>query len=324
MKRKTTITLTIAALLAMGSVLYAGLHFFSPDLDPQGQTGPIGEAASQTDLYASDYCTATGVPVRNINSISCQGTPSPLTAVLTTPGCEEMYMAIAPLVSANAGFTPRDVFVTNGIFIYRFTPPNPPNPLIPLPEPAGNIFATIPDSGCNPDHTGITFDHTGIVGFDYNMFVTCNDGTVWKIPGTGVVPTTPFAFVALNGVGRDIEGPAVVPTTFGGPHAGKLWVADEDYPGHGAGPGALHAISSTGVVTLDIVDWGGAESVQVIPAAPCAFCSGGIQFQSVTLFAPPNGIYQYFQSDLMTGRRRHPGSERTRRRRHRSRNRQWR
>src|ERR1700751_1245915 len=111
MKRKTTITLTIAALLAMASVLYAGIHFFSPDLDPQGASGPIGEAASQTDLYATDYCTATGVALRNINSIACDGSPTFLTAVPTTPGCEEMYMAIAPSVSANAGFTPRDVFI---------------------------------------------------------------------------------------------------------------------------------------------------------------------------------------------------------------------
>ncbi|PYJ31092.1 MAG: hypothetical protein DME90_00300 [Verrucomicrobia bacterium] len=107
----------------MAGVLYAGIHFFSADLDPQGASGPIGEAASQTDLYASDYCTATGVPFRNINSISCQGTPSPLTAIPTTPGCEEMYIAIGPLVSANAGFPPRDVFITHGTLIYRFTPP---------------------------------------------------------------------------------------------------------------------------------------------------------------------------------------------------------
>src|SRR4029077_365188 len=281
MKRKTTITLTIAAFPAMGSVLYAGIHFFSPDLDPQGQSGPIGEAASPTDLYASDYCTATGVPLRKINSIACDGTPTFLTSVPTTPGCEEMYLAIAPLVSANAGFTPRDVFITHGQLIYKITPPNPP-PILGPPD----VFATIPDTGCKPDHTGITFDHTGIVGFDYNMFVTCHDGTVWKVAdvgGVGVV--TPFAFVQLNGQGRDIEGPAVVPLSFGGPHAGKLWVADEDYPGNGAGPGARHAISSPGVVTKDIVDWGGAESVQVLPDSPCAFCSGGIQFQSVTLFA---------------------------------------
>src|SRR6266496_5216875 len=127
MKRKTTITLTIAGLLGVAGALYSA-SFFSLDLDPQGASGPLGVAASQTDLYASDYCTATGVPFRNIKKIDCDGVATVVTAIPTIPGCEEMYMAIAPSVSAIAGFTPRDVFITNGILIYRFTPPTPPNP----------------------------------------------------------------------------------------------------------------------------------------------------------------------------------------------------
>ena len=79
-----------------------------------------------------------------------------------------MYMAMAPSQSANAGFTPRDVFVTNGPLIYRFTPPNPPNPLT-----AADIFAVIPDVACAADHTGITFDHVGTFGND--MIVTCHE-----------------------------------------------------------------------------------------------------------------------------------------------------
>jgi hypothetical protein len=91
-----------------------------------------------------------------------------------------MYMAIAPVQSANAGFTPRDVFITNGLLIYRFTPPNPPNPLT-----AADIFATIPDVGCSPDHTGITFDKEGTFG--NNLIVSCheNPASVWRVNGAG-------------------------------------------------------------------------------------------------------------------------------------------
>ena len=58
MKRKTTITLTIAGLLGLAGVLYgAGTYsFFSLDIDPNGISGPIGVAASTTDLYSTDYC----------------------------------------------------------------------------------------------------------------------------------------------------------------------------------------------------------------------------------------------------------------------------
>ena len=76
MKRRTTITLTIAGLLGLAGVVYgAHLSFFSNDIDPNGITGPISVAASQTDMYTSDYCGAgQNTPFRNIKSISCNGT----------------------------------------------------------------------------------------------------------------------------------------------------------------------------------------------------------------------------------------------------------
>ena len=284
MKRKTTITLTIAGLLGLAGALY-GASFFSLDLDPQG-AGPLGVAASQTDLYTSDYCTATGVPFRNIKKIDCDGVATVVTAIPTVPGCQEMYMAIAPSVSAIRGFTPRDVFITNGILIYRFTPPTPPNPLT-----AADIFATIPDGGCSPDHTGITFDHVGTSGFGNDMIVTCANGDVWKIDNLAGGPH----IIPVGAVGHEMESPAVVPATFG-PHGGELWGADDSFFGNSP-PGAVHAISSTGVVTLNIVPWVGAEGVHVIPEAPCTFCNTlpapGVFFQAITLFAFPNGVYQY-------------------------------
>src|SRR5262249_22563563 len=126
MKRKTTIILTIAALLGLTGVLYAAhLQFFSLDLDPQGETGPIGVAAAPTDLITPTHRTATNVPLMNVNSIGCDGSVTLLTQIPSIPGCYERYVAIAPLVSANAGFTPRDFFITSGPTIYQLRPPNP-------------------------------------------------------------------------------------------------------------------------------------------------------------------------------------------------------
>src|SRR5207247_10463228 len=115
---------------------------------PQGITGPIALAPSQTHMYTSDYCGAgQNTPFRNIKSISCNGTATVVTAVPTLFGatCEEMYMAFAPLQSLIAGFTPRDVFITRGPLLYRFPPPNPPTPL-----PAPDVLAVIPPSDRSP------------------------------------------------------------------------------------------------------------------------------------------------------------------------------
>ena len=242
MKKRTKITLrtkiylTTVALLAFTGVIYGSASFFSPVLGPLNQ-GPVGVAASQTDLFASDFCIGLLNPShRNIEKVNCDATFSAVTSIPSFVGdtCEEMYIAMAPIQSANAGFTPRDVFITNGIFIYRFTPPNPPNPLT-----AADIFATIPDTGCNPDHTGITFDHVGTFG--NNMIVTCKAGGVWQVNGVGT-PT----HIADRAVGaQEIEGPAVVPASFG-PFGGQIMVADEDR-------GSVHAIKNDGTVTLDVI-----------------------------------------------------------------------
>jgi hypothetical protein len=193
-------------------------------------------------------------------------------------------MTIAPSQSANAGFAPRDYFITDGPNIYQLRLPNPPT-----------LFVTIPDSGCSfpGDHTGITFDHEGT--FDFNMIVTCKgSGGVWKVDGTGN-PTNVGFILDHNMQPRTIENPAVVPRAFG-PFGGQLWVSDEDYPDTAITiPGAIHAMDSNGNITLDVVEWHGAEAVLVIPQTPCAFCSGGELFQAITLNEQgPYGIYQYF------------------------------
>ena len=91
MKRKTTITLTIAALLGLTGVLYAASHsFFSPVQDPTYGAGPVGVSAAPADLIATEYCTNT--TLTNIDKVTCQGGFSVL-AQIPNPfggGCAEL------------------------------------------------------------------------------------------------------------------------------------------------------------------------------------------------------------------------------------------
>src|SRR5213596_1126045 len=249
MKRKITITLTIAGLLGLAGVLYAANQSFfggaqNPTSDTKSagggaapaathvffsnvhnpapfpnQAGPLGVAAAPADLIATEYC-AFGNPdptFTNVDKVACDGSFATI-AQIATPGgggCAELYMTIAPTQSANAGFSPRDYFITAGPNIWQLRPPDP-----------AVVFATIPDSGCAPDHTGITFDKVGTFG--NNMLVTCKfSGSVWTVDGNGLV-TLVGNFHSAGQIG-EIESPAVVPTTFG-PFGGQLWVGDEDYP----------------------------------------------------------------------------------------------
>src|SRR5262249_32853937 len=221
---RTKITLTIAGLLVLAGVLNADPSLFVnvPVVFGPGQNGPIGVATTKTDLIVTEYCT------QNVDTIDCMGN---VTVLATIPdpspaaACLEKYVAIAPAQSANAGFTPRDIFVTQGADIYK------------IQGSTVTPFATIP--GCGADHTGITFDHVGTSGFGYKMIVTCEGGGVWQVDSAGT-PT----HIADTG-STTLEGPAVVPLSFG-PLGGQIWVADENYNG-----GAVHAIASNGTVTLD-------------------------------------------------------------------------
>src|SRR5215470_15099280 len=222
MKKRATIALTIVALLGLAGVLYAAnLTFFSgvhnPD-PPPNRAGPIGVAAAPAELIATEYCSFTGMT--NVDKVDCMGNFATI-AQIPTPhggGCQEMYMAIAPSQSANAGFTPRDYFITAGPNIYQLRLPGSPT-----------LFAVIPDGGCfDPgDHTGITFDKEG--PFNNNMIVTCKgSGGVWEVNGAGMVTNLGFVH-DHNNQPRHIENPAVVPRLFG-PFGGQVWVSDEDYP----------------------------------------------------------------------------------------------
>ena len=91
------------------------------------------------------------------------------------PQCIEKYLAIVPKQCIPAGFNVKDVYITEGQDIYKFTYPN--GPISPQP------FAQV---GCPfSDHSSITFDKEGTFGG--GMVVVCENGPVWKINGAGNV-----------------------------------------------------------------------------------------------------------------------------------------
>ena len=285
---RTKIALTIVGLLALTGIFYAAnpSRFAtvntpqSPLRHPPNHPAanptpfatvniPIGVAASKTDLIVSEYTT------QNIDTIDCLGNVSFLAAIPgVANGGKEKYLTIAPAQSANAGFTPRDIFVTQGNQVFKVSA-GPPVTVMQ--------FATLPIN--TTDHTGITFDHVGTFGF--NMIVTSENGVVLQVTPTGPNGTGIATVIARTGT--QLEGPAVVPMSFG-PLGGQILAADENN-------GAVHAIDyhSGHTVTYDVFDWDGAESVVVIPSVPCAFCSGGAFFQAIENF---NAIYQYPPGDF--------------------------
>ena len=257
---RTKIYLIIVLLLSLTGAFYASNPTFFTNVP-----FPTGVAASRDLLLVSEYCT------ENIDKVACDGTVSLFATLPGFGSCREKYMAMAPSQSTAAGFTPRDVFVTEGASVFKVS-----GGIVTLFTTIGACVAT--------DHNGITFDHFGTFGFD--MIVTCQEGDVFKIDGAGTVTQV------AAGVGVDIEGPAVVPPGFG-PHGGEIWVADE-------GGNAVHAIKNDGTVTLNILSHNTAEGVFVIPAVPCTFCdpSPGPSafFQSEQQIT--QAIYRYPLSDF--------------------------
>ena len=111
---RTKIYLTIAGLLALTGVLYAQFPPSHPTPFTAGVPFPTGVAASPDMLLVSEFCS------ENIDQYDCA--TGNVTVFAQTPGfgsCREKYMTIAPSQSANAGFTPRDVFVTEGALVFK-------------------------------------------------------------------------------------------------------------------------------------------------------------------------------------------------------------
>src|SRR5439155_22772694 len=123
MKRKTTISLTIAALLSLSGMVYAANHVFFSFIVGTFSAGPIGVAGSPDTLFATQFCDP------QLLSIDCvTGLPSPVTTIPGFPARQsfERYLIVAPAVSVNARFAPRDVYITQGNESFKFTPPAAP------------------------------------------------------------------------------------------------------------------------------------------------------------------------------------------------------
>ena len=275
MKRKTTISLTIAALLSLSGMVYAANHVFFSFIVGTFSAGPIGVAGSPDALFATQFCDP------QLLSIDCvTGLPSPIATIPGFPSgqCLERYMAVAPLVSATAGFTPRDVFITQGNEIFKFT------------QPAGPLVSFTSLPACGDDHTGITFDHEGTFGND--MILSCENGTIWKVDNLAGGPHT--FLVGTLPINIENEGPAVAPLSFG-PFGGQILTTNDN--------DAVNAIRNDGFVTLNAFVTGagtGPESVQVIPQTLCTFCANGTFFQAVEAggFGSFPGLYEYFPIDF--------------------------
>ena len=161
MKKRTKTYLIIAGLLSLTGAVYAATpFFFAPFLQA------TGVAASPDNLYATQWCN------QNFVSFDCMGNASVVGMIpVGNQQCIEKYPAIAPRQSIAAGFTARDVFITEGQYIWKYD------------FLLGNItfFAQV---GCPfSNHSSLTFDKVGTFGF--KMIVVCEDGPIWTVDGTG-------------------------------------------------------------------------------------------------------------------------------------------
>ena len=184
---------------------------------------PTGVAASPDLLLVTPFCNEEAL------SIDCNGQA---TVFATFPGfgsCREKYMAVVPSQSGppNNTFSPRDVFATEGRLIFKVS------------SGVTTLFADLGPGCTASDHNGISFDHFGTFGYD--MIVTCQEGNVFRVNGAGTVTHIATLFPPLPTL-HGIEGPAVVPPTFG-PHGGKIWIADEI-------AGAVHAVGPPPLTSL--------------------------------------------------------------------------
>src|SRR5580765_1356207 len=252
MKKRTKISLRTKIYLALvGPLALTGILYASNPVPFTGQVPfPTGVAASPDLFLVSEYCS------ERIDKVDCNANA---TLFATMPGfgsCREKYMAVAPLTSGppNNGFTPRDVYVTEGALVFRV-------------DGVGNVtlFAALPNCFAS-DHNGLSFDHFGTYGYD--LIVTCREGNVFRIAnvgGTGVV--TQIASLYPPGAPNTAEGPAVVPPGLGGPHAGEIWIADEV-------GNAVHTVGipPTYTVTNNFLSHPSAEGLYAVPNPLCTFC----------------------------------------------------
>jgi len=264
---RTKIYLTILGLLTLSGIIYAA-NPVTFSVFP----GLTGVAVSKSELFTTGFAD----PNSGIYTLNCAGIPT----LYQASASAEKYIAIAPAQAGppNNTFTPRDIFVTFGSFIFRATPPG--------------LFTFFAQLSCSDaDHTGITFDKspTGIFGND--MIATCKDGGVFRVNGVGTV--TQIA----SGVGEEIEGPVVAPASFG-TFGGQILVADE-------AAGVISAIGPppTYTVTHNIFNYQNdqptPEALAFVPDQPlCTFCGFAFFQTSQQGAAGQPSMFAYPPSDF--------------------------
>src|SRR3954453_16455035 len=268
MKKRTKISLRTKIYLTIVGLLGLTGGFYAPNQSPFATLqGPNGVAAIPNVVLATQQLS------QNLSAIDCQGN---VTTVATIPGAVgtpvEKYLAVAPTQATAAGFTPRDVFITQGTDIFKFS---------------GGIVAPFATLGCPVStHSSLTFDHVGTFG--NKMIATCENGPVWTVAENPITHLGDVTLIAIVNSGGSTEGPAIAPTPGPGgvppgfgPLGGQILVADDEN-------GQVHAIDyhAGHAVTLNVFnwvspDWLGAESINVIPNTPCANCSEGAYFQAI-------------------------------------------
>ena len=274
MKKRTKIYLTIAGLLTLTGVLYASnpTIFVSPG---HGVDVPISPAVTQTQFFVSQYQNG------QIDTVDCLGNGSFFSTIVST-GLVEKYMAIAPAESAAAGFTPGDLFVTRNQQVLKVTPPL--NIFMPFADWSGVL------GGCpNSDHSSLTFDKVGTFG--NKMIIACENGRLFTVDGAATVTHLADTTTLAHGI-TFIEGPAVLPSSFGPLH-GQIMVADDQHH-------QLYTIDNLGNVNYTPFGFPdgtflGAEQVLVIPEFPCTYCGDRAFF---TASALNDHIVSYPRSDF--------------------------
>jgi hypothetical protein len=255
-------------------VLYASnpTIFVSPG---HGVDVPISPAVTQTQFFVSQYQNG------QIDTVDCLGNGSFFSTIVST-GLVEKYMAIAPAESAAAGFNPGDLFVTRNQQVLKVTPPL--NIFMPFADWSGVL------GGCpNSDHSSLTFDKVGTFG--NKMIIACENGRLFTVDGAATVTHLADTTTLAHGI-TFIEGPAVLPSSFGPLH-GQIMVADDQHH-------QLYTIDNLGNVNYTPFGFPdgtflGAEQVLVIPEFPCVYCGDRAFF---TASAVNDTITSYPRSDF--------------------------
>jgi len=189
MKRTTVYGLSVLTLV-VSMVWGHGLAMAAPTSFAAIPGGPIGVAClGDGPGGVADQLVVTSYGPGNIHTVSESG----VVTTLSVPGFPTSWSSIESYLALSTGlggWPSGQVFASFGPTIYAFAPG----------LSSATPFVTIP--GKPSTHTGVTFDRTGVWGFD--MIITFTDGTVYRVNPAGVA-----TFVASTGTWQ--ESPRILP-----------------------------------------------------------------------------------------------------------------